>query len=222
MKPLLPRLILVDDHVVVRNGLAELIAVMGNYKIIAQYNNGKDLMDAIPFIKSTPDLILMDLTMPVLDGEQTVALLKKQGYNIPVLILTLNTDESTILRLYRLGVQGYLPKDCTAVSLKEAIEDILNRGYHHSDALYKALMTDEPKPDKHLLEREAIIKKCTHRELQFLRLVCDEEEYTYEQIANDMCVSRRTVDGYREAIFDKFNIKSKTGLVLFAIKHNLF
>lgn len=218
----LPKVVLVDDHVVVRNGLAELIEIMGRYQVSGQYSNGQELLDALSLPGSAmPDLVLMDLTMPVLDGEQTVRKMKELGLNVPVLILTLNTDEATILRLYRLGIRGYLSKDCTASGLREAIDDVLKRGYHHSEALQKALQAGDPEDTQEVPERESILKKLTPRELQFLRLVCHEEEYTYEQMAGAMGVSRRTVDGYRESVFDKFGIRSKTGLVLFATRHNL-
>ena len=118
MKPK-PSIILVDDHVVVRSGLAELIEAMGDCTVAAQYSNGQELMRALPF-KDTPapSLILMDLTMPVMSGEVAVQQLKEVGCTIPVIILTLNTDETTIVRLFRNGVCGYLPKDCTAAELR--------------------------------------------------------------------------------------------------------
>lgn len=218
----LPSIVLVDDHIVVRNGLAELIEIMGQYRVGAQYSNGQELIDALTGGSPIPDLILMDLTMPVLDGAQTVIRMKELSLDIPVLILTLNTDEATILRLYRLGIRGYLSKDCTAAGLRDAIEDVLRRGYHHSDMLHKALMNAGQETGQPVVpERDSIIRKLTPRELQFLRLVCNEEEYTYEQMAGAMGVSRRTVDGYRESVFDKFGIRSKTGLVLFATRHRL-
>jgi len=218
----LPSVVLVDDHVVVRNGLAELIEVMGHYEVSGQYSNGQELIDDLSLEGSkAPDLILMDLTMPVMSGEQAVTRLKELGWDIPVLILSLNTDEATIQRLYRLGIRGYLSKDCTAAGLREAIDDILKRGFHHSDIMHKALMAGDSSKDAKAPERDAILKKLTARELQFLRLVCNDAEYTYEQMATTMGVSRRTVDGYRESIFDKFDIKSKTGLVLFATRHRL-
>jgi DNA-binding NarL/FixJ family response regulator len=217
-----PAIILVDDHVVVRNGLAELIELMGKYHVSGQYSNGQELIHALTALDAQPpDLILMDLTMPVMDGERTVMKLRELGLSIPVLILTLNTDEATILRLYRLGIRGYLSKDCTAAGLRTAIEDVLQRGYHQSDTLQKALLAGEAKKHAEVPEREAVLAKLTPRELQFLRLVCNEEEYTYEQMAGAMGVSRRTVDGYRESVFEKFGIRSKTGLVLFATRHKL-
>ena len=212
------KIALVDDHVVVRNGLKELIELMGTYQVSNQFDNGSELIAALPF-RSPPDLIIVDLNMPVMNGVETMKHLSAAGVDIPVLILTLNTADATIIELFRLGVRGYLEKDCTAQSLQKAIEGIFKTGYHHNDLLAKALIAENKPVPKD--EREEILKQITPRELEFLRLVCDANEYTYEQMRHEMGVSLRTVDGYREALFEKFSLKSKTGLVLFAIKHKL-
>lgn len=209
-------IILVDDHPVVRNGLKTLIERLGNYNIIGEYDNGEELIHAIPF-EPVPDLIIMDLAMPVMDGTETVKALNAHQQKIPVLILTLETDEKTIINLFRNGIRGYLPKSATAEILRKAISDVLNTGYYHDEMLAKALLPE----DKVLDEQEEVLKRVTPREHEFLKLVCDDDEPTYSQIADKMDVSRRTVDGYREELFNKFNIKSKTGLVLFAIKYGI-
>lgn len=211
-------LFLIDDHTIVRNALKGLIERLGNYQVTGQFNNGKDLIAAIPF-DTVPDLMIMDLNMPEMDGRATMQWLKDHDHNYPVLILTLDTSDKTIIELFRLGVRGYLPKHCTADVLKKAIEDIIATGYHHNELLTKALMSEQQGTQKD--ERELVLEKLTDREIVFLQLVCDEKEFTYEQIAEQMNVHRRTVDGYRESIFEKFNIKSKTGLVLFAIKYRI-
>jgi two-component system invasion response regulator UvrY len=216
------RIILVDDHVVVRNGLAELISIIGDYRIIGQYGHGQELLDAMPFpVGAAPDLILMDLTMPVLNGEQTVTELQRRGCMIPIIILTLNTDEATILRLYKLGIRAYLSKECSAAELQDTIGDVLTKGFHQSAMLQKALIASLHPSARQVDVRDAVLKRMTPRELEFLRLVCNEQEFTYEQMATKMGVSRRTVDGYRESLFEKFDIRSKTGLVLFATRHRL-
>lgn len=208
---------LVDDHPVVRNGLKSLVERLGNYKVIGEYDNGEELIKEFPF-SNPPDLIIMDLAMPVMDGTQTVIALKQKGSKIPVLILTLETDERTIINLFRLGIRGYLPKSSTADVLRKAISDVTGTGYYHNEMLAKALLSpNEMKLD----ERQQVLSQVSQRERDFLKLVCDEDEPTYEQIANSMNVSRRTVDGYRESLFTKFNIRSKTGLVLFAIKYGI-
>lgn len=207
-----------DDHTVVRKGLKELIERMGDYKVLREFDNGQELTRNYPFIEQ-PDLLIVDLAMPVMDGKETVKRLRELNDITPILILTIDTTERMIIELFRLGVRGYLPKSCSAEELKKAIDDIKRTGYYHNELLQKALQAEERKsPDA---ERQKILEQLTEREMAFLLLVCDAEEYTYEQIADKMGVHRRTVDGYRESIFEKFSIRSKTGLVLFAIKHRI-
>lgn len=206
---------LVDDHPIVRNGLKALIERLGNYKVTGEYDNGEELMNEYPF-SNPPDLIIMDLMMPVMDGTDTVAALRQKGSKHPILMLTLETDERTIINLFRMGIRGYLPKSSTADVLRTAINDVLTTGFYHNEMLAKALLSVD---DSGLDERQQVINQVSGRERDFLRLVCDEKEPTYEQISQEMNVSRRTVDGYRESLFNKFSIKSKTGLVMFAIKY---
>lgn len=212
------KIILVDDHTIVRKGLKELIERMGPYIVTTEYDNGRQLLDAIPF-SHHPDLIILDLSMPVLNGLETVRELKERGHEYPILILTIDTNEKNIIELFRLGVRGYLPKNCTADMMKKAIDDIERTGYFHNEWLVKALQAESANNKED--ERQKVLKQITDRENIFLKLVCDEEEYTYEQMADILKVHRRTIDGYRESLFDKFNIKSKTGLVLFAIRYGL-
>ncbi len=212
------KIILIEDHTIVRNALKALIERLGDYQIVHQYSNGKEFVKDLP-LSFCPDLIIMDLNMPLMDGKATMQWLKKNKFNLPVLILTLETADKIIVDLFRLGIRGYLPKHCDAMVLKKAIDDVITTGYHHNELLAKAIM--EKDQDKEKSERDIILERLTDREKLFLKLVCDEEEYTYDKIAEKMKVHRRSVDGFRESIFEKFNIKSKTGLVLFAIKYDL-
>ena len=210
---------MVDDHIIVRNGLKELIEKLGKFKIINEFDNGRQFVDAYPF-DPLPDLIILDITMPELDGEEAIEILNGFGCQVPILILTLNEDETRILKLFRLGVRGYLQKNCSAATMREALNEIFRCGYFHNEFLTYSLQ-NEIAPEKKS-EQEMIVEQLSHREREFLKLVCHEGEYTYDQIAGIMGVQHRTVDGYRESIFEKFAIKSKTGLVLFVLKHQLF
>lgn len=212
-------IILVDDHVIVRNGLKELIEKLGPFKVLREFDNGPSLLNAVPF-KEQPDLIILDLNLPDMNGDQVLVELNDRSVTTPVLMLTLNTDENTIVKLFRNGVRGYLQKDCSAQTLKTAMEEIFRCGYYHNEFLSLSLRNNEGLSKK--TEQEKILEQLTAREREFLKLVCHEKEYTYEQIADQMKVQHRTVDGYRESVFEKFGIKSKTGLVLFVLKHNLF
>ena len=209
-------IVLVDDHTVVRSGIKSLIEVIGNYKVVAQYNNGLEFTNALPGMKM-PDLAIIDLNMPEMDGLETMRWLRKNKPGLKALILTLESEEKTIIELFRLGIRGYLPKSCSAELLKKAIQDVVESGYYHSELLQMALTSEIEKTEMEQKIHELI----SDREMTFLQLVCDKNELTYERISELMNVSRRTVDGYRESLFAKFNIKSKIGLVLFAIKHEL-
>jgi len=212
-------IILVDDHEVVRNGLKELIEKLGPYKVVLEFDNGLQLIQSLR-TNQAADLVIMDLTMPEMDGEEAAAIMKNENINVPILILTLNQDDQRIIKLFRLGIRGYLQKNCSAATMKEAIESILNTGYYHNEFLAFSLRSNEQPPAKN--HRTQILEQLTDRERQFLKLVCHEKEYTYDQIADIMSVQHRTVDGYRESIFEKFGIRSKTGLVLFVLRNQIF
>lgn len=211
------KIFLADDHTVVRKGLKELIECLGPYEITAEFQSGRELVAAMPFA-TEPDLIILDIAMPDMGGKEVMEYFREHGISYKVLILTLDTTEQTIIQLYKLGIKGYLPKNCTPEELKSAIDNIVSAGYYHNEMLARALSaeTQNSKGD-----RERVLSLLTKRELEFLNLVCDEKEYTYEQVADILGVHVRTVDGYRKALFEKFNIKSKTGVVLFAIKYQL-
>lgn len=208
---------LVDDHTVVRNGLKVLIEMIGNFKVTEEFNNGKELVNSLPFL-APPDLIILDLTMPIMDGPATVQWMKDHQQPFPILVLSLENEEPVILKLFKLGIRGYIEKNCTGIILKKAIEDIIQFGYYHSELLFKALRADE-KPKESAQDK--IRQQLSARELEFLKLVCDEEEYTYKMIADKMKVHPSTVDGYRESLFFKLNVKTKSGLILFAFKHGI-
>jgi DNA-binding NarL/FixJ family response regulator len=209
---------LVDDHTIVRDGLKAIIQKLGNYKVTGSFSAGAELLRSLAEGYS-PDLIILDVSMPGMPPEAVLAELAAQNSRIPVLILTLGTDEGRIVKFFRLGARGYLHKDCTAQVMREAIEEIFKKGLYHNDFLVQALRNPIALPESD--QAQSFLRQLTEREREFLRLVCHEQEYTYEQIAHMMDVHRRTVDGYRESIFDKFGIKSKTGLVLFLVRNGL-
>lgn len=211
-------IILVDDHVIIRNGLKELIEKIGPYKVAAQYDNGRDFVDSFPLPQDT-DLVILDISMPRMDGDEVVEHMKSQSVTVPILILTLNTDDDKLVRLFRNGVRGYLQKNCTAAVLKQALADIFERGYFHNEHMIQALTADTARDGgKGKFDPAALF---TERELQLIKLICAEDEYTYKEIAEKLSVHPRTVDDHRQNIFEKANVKSKSGLVLYAVRNGL-
>jgi DNA-binding NarL/FixJ family response regulator len=212
-------IVLVDDHVVVRSGLRELIEKLGPYKIVYEFDDGQDLLDAMPFERRV-DLIILDVNMPGLSGDGVMEVLRSKKNKIPVLVLSLNRSESMIIKLFRMGVRGYLPKNITAAELKKALEQVFENGFYHNEFLVMSLQKEHGAAPAN--EQEEVLERLSQKEKEFLKHVCNDQEYTYEQIAELMGVHARTIENYRKEIFDKFGIKSKTGLVLFVLKYNLF
>lgn len=204
-------LALADDHGLMRSGLASLLTEMG-FRTLFEANNGEDFIKKIGLV-GVPDVALLDINMPVMDGYATAQWLKQNHPEVGILALSMINDEAGVLRMIQSGAKGYVLKDSSLTELKTAINDIHTKGYYHSEFVsYKLIQS---------LNRDtsASQKKnndLTEREMQFLILACT--ELTYKEIADRMYVSNRTVEGYRDAICEKLDIKSRVGLALYAIK----
>lgn len=214
---------LVDDHKIVRQGLRELLEKMGNYEVIGEWESGADFIEALP-LKKNPDVLIIDYSMPGINGVDLLRELDKRlessgGIDcIKTLLLTQHFDETIIDQAYYFGARGFLHKNCTAADLKFALDSIAENGY----ANVMEILRRVKKFDTNSMNRRAKSNiELSPRESDFLRLVCDERELTYDQMASIMCVSVKSIEAYRSALFDRFNIKSKVGLVLFSYKNKL-
>lgn len=209
--------ILADDHDLVRAGVAGLIDRVGGYRVVCEAPNGKELIAALELIEE-PRIAVVDLHMPVMDGFETISWFRVNRPHIMTLALTVDPSEEIVLKALRAGARGFLRKNARAAVLKTALDSLILSGYYHSEEVHDTLVRLTGLKTDHERTREDVDRALTARERQFLVLVCDPEEFTYEQIADHMEVHRRTVDSYRESIGEKFGVKSKTGLVLFAMK----
>lgn len=207
---------IVDDHKIVRQGLKELLEKISNYKVITEFENGNDFLDALP-LPEKPNLFIVDYSMPGLNGVEVLQALEEKEEEYKVLLLTQHFDENIIDAAYHHGARGFLHKNCTAQDLKFAIDNIANIGYNNVVEILKRVRKYDPAANA---EPKSGIK-LTDREHHFLKLVCNEKEYTYEQMADIMNVSVKSIEAYRTALFEKYNIKSKVGLVLFSYKYKL-
>lgn len=207
---------LADDHVLLRNGLAGLVTKLG-YTVLFECNNGKDLVAKLNK-DDLPDIILMDINMPEMDGYDATLWIKNNYPLTHVLALSMYDDESAIIRMLRNGAKGYIMKDADPMELKKAIDDVVTKGVHYSELvtgrlLHSIYQVDEPNNGtKQMLN-------LNEREIEFLKLAST--EMTYKEIADNMHLSPRTIDGYRDTLFEKLNIRNRVGLVLFAIKHSI-
>jgi DNA-binding NarL/FixJ family response regulator len=205
---------LIDDHKIVRQGLKDLLEKLGNYHIVSEFENGEDFIAALP-LETPTDVYILDYSMSNMNGIEVLKSLEEKEEEYKVLLLTQHFDEQIIDDAYKYGARGFLNKNCTAHDLKFAIDNISKIGYNNISEILKRIKN----PDAEDSAKNKI--QLTNREQEFLKLVCDEQELTYDQMATIMGLSVKTVESYRTALFDRFNIKSKVGLVLFSYKHRL-
>ncbi|KAF2082338.1 response regulator transcription factor [Flavobacterium sharifuzzamanii] len=205
---------IIDDHSIVRQGLKELLHKIGDYRVINEFDNGEDFLKAIP-INPTPDIYILDYSMPYMNGIEVLKILEEKEEEFKILLLTQHLDEQIIDSAYHHGARGFLHKNCTAHDLKFAIDNIIKIGYNNVSEILKRVRNYDNSGEK----KSNIT--LTQRELDFLKLVCDERELTYDQMAEIMNLSIKSIEAYRAALFEKYNIKSKVGLVLFSFKHRL-
>ena len=208
---------LADDHVLLRTGLASMIRNFG-HEVMFEANNGEEVMRLVQNGKE-PDLILMDINMPVKDGYETSSWLKENHPEIKVLALSMLDDENAIIRMIKNGARGYLLKESEPGELRDAINAVLQKGFYYSEMVTGRLVHSISGHDTESYNSQQVIQ-LTEREIDFLKLACT--EMTYKEIAAEMHLSPRTIDGYRDALFFKLDIKTRTGLVIYAIKNGIY
>ncbi|RFZ92598.1 DNA-binding response regulator [Mucilaginibacter conchicola] len=204
------KIALVDDHRLFRSGIVSLINSFTGYQILFEAGDGEELSRKLS-PKFKPDIILLDINMPVMDGINTAQWLQKNYPDIRVIVLSMFEDAEKVLTMVRTGVKGYLLKDAEPDEFEQALKRVAEGELYYPDFVTRHLV--------HSFNKNAEQVKLNSRELEFLKLAGT--ELTYKEIADQMCISARTVDGYRDQLFEKLQIKSRVGLVLYAIKNNL-
>ena len=202
---------IVDDHRLFAQSLESLISSFGNYEVAFYAGNGKEFINSLKEYGKNPDIVLLDINMPVMNGIETMTWIKEHKPELKTIALSMDDSEETIIKMLRQGAKGYLLKDIHPDVFKKAITDVIEKGFYYSDNITNALLDSIDKKDKD----DSI--KLKEREVEFLKLACTEK--TYKEIAGIMFLSPKTIDGYREALFDKLDVRSRIGLVLYAIKN---
>lgn len=207
---------LADDHSLLREALANLMNSFEEARVIHATGNGLELMDALKQ-NDLPDVVVLDLNMPKMDGFQTAEWLHKTHPGIKVLILTMYDSEIALIRLLKFGVRGFLKKDVHPRELRAAINAVAEGGYYYShDTTGKLANLFQLHPDGHTFAWKAILNDA---EIEFLRLAST--DLTYKEIAHQLKLTPRTIDSYRDALFEKLDVKSRVGLAIYAVKNGI-
>lgn len=208
------RIALVDDHLLFRKGIANLLTEFEDIQVVFDAPNGKELQKQL--VGNDPvDVILMDITMPVMDGYASTGWLRLHHPNIKILALSMFDEDIAVIGMLRAGAGGYVLKESTPAELYRAITEIHAKGIYLNE-MVSGKMLRNVQAENHLLQKNNTL---TDREIEFL-IHCV-SELTYKEIAGKMNIATRSVENYRENLFGKLNVKSRVGLVLYAIKNDL-
>lgn len=201
---------LVDDHQLFLKSLQLMLESFKVYEVVIEALNGEDLKNKLKSSGKVPDLMLVDVNMPVMDGIATSKWLSEHYPAMKLIALSMNDTDIAIIEMIKAGCCAYLLKDTHPNELEKALQEVVTKGYYNADASninFRRLLLKSNEPPAIVL---------TEKEKQFLSYACS--ELTYKQVAAEMNLSERTIDGYREALFQKFHVQSRVGLCLEALR----
>lgn len=202
------RIAVADDHEIVLNGVKEIITGFGGFSVDIVASNGKELFQKLLSAETLPDIVVMDISMPVWDGYETLDAIRKKWPDMKILVLTMHKHEFAIIKMFRSGANGYLLKNSPPNELQKALQSIYETGLYFSEVASSNLY--------HRLQHSNIMPSLTEKEIQLLKYC--HTDLTYKEIADKMNISERSVAGYRTSLFEKLGINSRAGLVVCAIK----
>lgn len=206
---------IVDDHTLMSKALENMIMENPQYSVIMNHPNGEDFISAIEKASELPAVVLMDINMPYKNGIETTEWLTEHHPDIKVIALTMEDDEKVLIKMLKAGAKGYLLKDMQPSILFQAIDTVFDKGSFYTDFVAQKLLKVRTED----LKTASLLSELKDREKEFIKWACS--ELTYKEIADKMFLSPKTIDGYRDSVFTKLEIKNRVGLVLFALKHDL-
>jgi DNA-binding NarL/FixJ family response regulator len=202
-----------DDHQLFLKSLSILVESFAEFNIVFDAMNGEILIQKLALQETLPEIILLDVNMPVMDGPATAKIISEKYPTIKLVALSMKDDDGSVIKMIRAGCCAYLLKDMHPDELEKALTEINSKGYYNADVSnirYRRLLQKRQEEEQLQL---------SDREKTFLQLACS--DLTYKQIAEKMHLAERTIDGYRENLFFKLNVQSRVGMVLEALRRNL-
>ena len=207
--------VIADDHTLIAKAIAGIIDAFPKYNVLYEVEHGKALVDKFKSAKNIPDIVLMDIAMPIMDGYETTKWIKENHPEVQVLTLSMQDDEQSLIKMIKAGAKGYLLKNVNPSELEKALDALTSKGFYYPDWAANKIFLSIADGENYSESRIMF----TDRETEFLKYCCT--ELTYREIAEKMFCSHRTVEGYRDSLFEKLDLKTRVGLVMYAIKSGL-
>lgn len=209
-----------DDHQMMRQGIVSLINSNKNYKVIVEADNGNDLIDKIKNATVVPEILIIDIMMPFMDGYETINYITKKYPELKCIALSVNSDFVSAFKMIKNGARAYIKKDCSTEQLFNTINMVHEVGIYYDSFVVNSLLEYESANPEERSLKKSLVNELSEREKRFIYIACS--DLTYVEVADIMGVSKRTVDTFRESVFDKINVKSRVGMVIYAIKHGIY
>jgi DNA-binding NarL/FixJ family response regulator len=209
-------IVIVDDHLLIAKAIASIVEGFRDFTVLYEAENGQALVNRFMQRKNIPDIVLLDISMPVMDGFETAAWLKEKHPEVLVMALSVQDDDQSLIKMIRKGARGYLHKNVHPGELEKALYTLVEKGMYYPDwATSKVFNQIAQTENNH--QHPAI--KLNKREIEFLHYAAT--ELTYKEIAEKMFCSPRTVESYRDNLFEKFDLKTRLGIVLYAVRNGI-
>ena len=206
-----------DDHQVFRRGVMACLRDAPRLRVVLEADHGRQLLDGLA--RALPDVVLMDIKMPVMDGMRATEAIRRDFPDVRVLALSMYDDDQYIVGMLRAGARGFLVKSATPHEIVEAVEAVARQGFYFNDQVSVAMARQLTDPGQLPAWGTTVASDLNERELEVLRLIC--AEHTSAEMADRLCLSIRTVEGYRARLFERTGSRNAAGLVLYAIRHGL-
>lgn len=212
------KIALVDDHVLLRNGLCGIIGNFDNFTVLFEADNGSDFIQKLD-PNNLPDIVLLDISMPIMNGYETAEWIYNHHPSIKIMVLSMLNDERTIIKMLKYGAMGYITKDTDPKELNRGLNELYQKGIYFNQLLrYNLIQSIKNKLEEPNDEYQVMLN-LPEREKEFLKLLAT--DLTLKEIAAKMNLSPRTIDGYRDNLFEKVKTTNRVGLVLFALRNEL-
>lgn len=206
-------IVIVDDHILIAKALGSILANFEQFEVLYECENGLELQEKCNHKNNIPHIVLLDISMPVMDGFATAKWLKETHPEVLIMALSMQDDEQSLIKMIKCGAKGYLLKNVHPTELEKALNNLVKNGYYYPEWAASKVFASLSNTTEDKLQPEHL----TEREKTFLHYAIT--EMSYKEIADKMCCSPRTVESYRDNLFEKLGLRTRVGLAVYAMKN---